>query len=83
MKTLAAFLAEHLLERRDFDDEEWPVILREYTEDIEKGITLYVTQELFNLAKENKCKKCNSTKIAQNNELIKCSNCGAVYDCTE
>lgn len=41
MKTLAEFLANHLLDHRDFDDLEWPDILKDYTQTIAMGIIRY------------------------------------------
>ncbi len=41
MKKLSQFLAEHILNRKDFTDEEYADILQHYTEDLHDGIVAY------------------------------------------
>lgn len=41
MKMLANFLAEHLLDRKNFDNYEWPLMIKDYTELIADAIEAY------------------------------------------
>ncbi len=41
MEQLANFLADFLLDRKNFDEAEWPLMLKEYTELITEGIEKY------------------------------------------
>lgn len=41
MKTLSQFLAEHTLDRKDFDEKEWPEMIKYYGELITEGIEAY------------------------------------------
>lgn len=41
MKTLSKFLALHILDRRDFDNQEWQEVLEDYTKLIHKGLEVY------------------------------------------